>query len=70
MRRRADREMTVIKEEVGTHRSLETGISTPCRGTWRNTSVIQEAEEEEGRIWPETLLGFSREGLGEARSLL
>ena len=40
----------------------------PCRATWGRIEVSQEAEGERG-TWPraETLLGFSKEGVGEAQ---
>ena len=40
----------------------------PCRATWERTKVSQEAEGER-RAWSraETLLGFSKEGMGEAQ---
>ena len=44
MIRHKDREMKVMKDNIYTQRSLETGCQVRCRSTWGSTRAIQEAE--------------------------
>lgn len=58
---------TVIKEEVYTHRSLETGGAAHHAGLRGEAAVLVRRQgEKRGERGPKPLLGFSREGLGEA----
>jgi len=60
--------MTVIKEEVYTHRSLETGGKAHPSGLHGEAAVLVRRQgKKKGEHGPKkSLLGFSREGLGEA----
>ena len=65
--RPADREMTVTKEEAYAHRSLETrGTAHRAGPQGEAPALVRRQSGERGKHGPKTLLGVSRDGLGEA----
>lgn len=64
MVRHTDIEMTVTKEEIYIHTSLETE-STIYKATQGRTSIGQEAEGEKGEMGTSAFDVFPREGMGE-----
>ena len=70
MVRHTDSEMIVMKDEIYTHRSLETGGMKLQTGPLRGApgSVGRQKREEKEERGPEPLLGFLWERLGEEGS--
>ena len=59
--------MTVMREEVYTHRSLEIGVMTHHTGTHREAlESVRRQTGMRGEDGPEPLLGFLWEGMGKA----
>ena len=61
MVRHPDSEMTVTKEEVCAHRSLETGHAGP-----HGEAPGSGGREGEGKAWTQPFLWFLWEGMGKA----
>lgn len=66
MVRHADTEITVRKEEVFPHGSLEAGSLAQHTGPHEGVPGLVRSREDEGKYGPEPVLCFSWEGMGEA----
>lgn len=67
MLRHADTEIIVMKKEVYTHRSLETGGTCAMQGHLERTRFDQKAKEEEGRAGPRAFIRVLMERDGQGR---
>lgn len=66
MVRHVGMEIAVIKEKRNSLISRNRRLATLCSATWGTPGLVRRQKEEKEEHDPKPLLGFSREGMGEA----